>query len=153
MKCENCEKLESLVKKFQEIADKSHQVLVEGIMLGKGQAREFDEVWSLVEDEKRGLPVLRKILKSPWVSGDEGIAIIDSIMAAFMDKRNLALAANAAMAKKLASIRPDGALSALRQVMIDHQMKRISLPNETLGLISAALFGKEESNGSGPREV
>jgi hypothetical protein len=144
MSCENCERLEALARKFQRHAEHSHQVLTEGVTLGRTQAREFDEVWDLVKDKGKGLPVVRETLKSPWVSGDESIAIIDAIMAMFESKRNETAGNVAAMAEKLRSLQPGSDKAALRQVLVDHQMKRIELPPSTLGLVSNALLGEQK---------
>lgn len=142
MSCENCERLEALARKFQQHAEHSHQVLTEGVMLGRTQAREFDEVWHLVKDKEKGLPVVREILKSPWVSGDDSIAIIDAIMAMFEEKRSETIGNVAAMTEKLHSLQPGSDKAALRQVLVDHQMKRIELPPATLSLVSICLLGE-----------
>jgi hypothetical protein len=142
MSCENCERLEDLVIRFQRHAEHSHQVLNEGVTLGRTQAREFDEVWDLVRDKEKGLPVVRELLKSPWISGDEGIAIIDAIMALFQQKRDETAGNVAAMSERLHSLQPGAEKAALRQVLVDHQMRRIELPLSTLSMVSICLLGE-----------
>lgn len=144
MSCENCERLEDLAQRFQRHAEHSHQILAEGVLLGRTQAREFDAIFNLVRDKEKGLPVVREILKSPWVSGDEGIAIIDAIMAMFEAERSKTGQAVAAMEKKLRSLQPGEDKAALRQVLVDHQMRRIELPLSTLSMVSICLLGEEK---------